>query len=299
VNQEENEGSLLCRESQMIRLREALEACHLGDLGFSGSQFTWSNRRSDGSFTRERLDRAVADPEWCNIFPRVSVLVLAARTSDHSPLIVSSHARIIGRVPYKRSFKFEVWWEKDAECAEVINSAWNEDSTERGTIAGIQNNLSQCESALRAWSRRKFGNVEKLNKKKRLSWRLSKKENPRMRHPRLSHYKGRLMNCLNERRYAGNKEPNSIGLAKGTEIQLSSTLGHNIGGKSIAFERSLMSRVKCGGKRGILVGLFWVTTIGSLPPKLQVKWRIGSGMWSLESRMTRIVGYFINFLRRK
>jgi hypothetical protein len=137
VDQEEKEGSLLRRESRMIGFREALEACHLGDLGFIGSQFTWSNRRSDDYFTRERLDRAVANSEWCNIFPRVSVLVLAARTSDHSPLIVSSHGRLIGRTPYRRSFKFEALWGEEAECAEIINLAWNEDDTERGSIAGI------------------------------------------------------------------------------------------------------------------------------------------------------------------
>jgi hypothetical protein len=35
--------------------------CHLSDLGFMGSKFTWTNYRQDGSFIRERLDRAVAN----------------------------------------------------------------------------------------------------------------------------------------------------------------------------------------------------------------------------------------------
>lgn len=65
----EKEGSNLRKESQMTGFREALEVCRLGDLGFSGSMYTWSNRRADGTFTKERLDLAMANPEWCTIFP--------------------------------------------------------------------------------------------------------------------------------------------------------------------------------------------------------------------------------------
>jgi hypothetical protein len=39
---------------------QALEICGLGDLGYVGPCYTWSNRRFDASFTQERLDRATA-----------------------------------------------------------------------------------------------------------------------------------------------------------------------------------------------------------------------------------------------
>lgn len=73
----------------MRGFRETLETYHLGDLDFSGSMFTWCNRRTNRTFTKERLDRAVANPEWCAIFPIFFVLILAAGSSDHSPLLVS------------------------------------------------------------------------------------------------------------------------------------------------------------------------------------------------------------------
>ena len=44
---------------QMANFREALSDCSLMDLGFIGSEFTWSNNREDEFLVRVRLD-----PGW-------------------------------------------------------------------------------------------------------------------------------------------------------------------------------------------------------------------------------------------
>jgi hypothetical protein len=59
---------------------------NLGDLGFSGSKYTWSNKRSSVEYIKEQLDRALATPGWCSHFPFFEVEVLATRTLDHKPL---------------------------------------------------------------------------------------------------------------------------------------------------------------------------------------------------------------------
>ncbi|XP_062165045.1 uncharacterized protein LOC133871632 [Alnus glutinosa] len=131
----------------MTKFREVLENCHLGDLGFSSSCFTWSNRRLGNSFTKERLDRAMSNPEWCSLFPKVSVLVLAIRTSDHSPLAISFKEDVYERMYHRRGFKFEAWWAKDVECPNIIKSAWDEDILINASISNVQDRLS-------AWSDR-------------------------------------------------------------------------------------------------------------------------------------------------
>jgi len=68
LEQEEKQGASLRRNSQINNFRMALEDCDLSDLGFSGPRYTWSNSKSDGNFTQERLDRAVANREWCSRF---------------------------------------------------------------------------------------------------------------------------------------------------------------------------------------------------------------------------------------
>lgn len=73
----------------MQSFREALEECWSCDLGYTGRRFTWSNIRNDKTFTKEWLDRAVANIEWCCRFQEVTLVNLATRTSDHSPVLVS------------------------------------------------------------------------------------------------------------------------------------------------------------------------------------------------------------------
>jgi hypothetical protein len=169
VTQEEKEGSNLRKESQMTGFREALEVCRLGDLGFSGSPFTWSNRRSDGTFTKERLDRAVANLEWCSLFPSSAVDVLAARTSDHSPVLVSFSSyprRSQSRGPTGSGFKLEASWLNDAESGEIIRSAWHSSPSLDPPSVGIQQRLAACRRALLDWGGHKFGKEEETVKEK-------------------------------------------------------------------------------------------------------------------------------------
>jgi len=83
LEQSEKEGvavSWLCVairwESQMHSFCEALEECRLCDLGYTDPRFTWSNRCNDKTFTKERLNRAVANIEWCCHFQEVTLVNL-------------------------------------------------------------------------------------------------------------------------------------------------------------------------------------------------------------------------------
>ena len=70
----------------MVDFKLALEDCSLGDLGFIGPKFTWTNKRMDGGLTLVRLDRVVANIGWCEQHRGAEVFVLAVRALDHNPL---------------------------------------------------------------------------------------------------------------------------------------------------------------------------------------------------------------------
>jgi hypothetical protein len=100
-----------------------LEECSLSDLGYIGSKYTWTNCHQDGTFIKERLDQVVANKEWCELSTSCEVRVLAARTSDHKPLLLTMADIYESQISYHKSFKFEASWLADGECMNVIKEA--------------------------------------------------------------------------------------------------------------------------------------------------------------------------------
>jgi hypothetical protein len=97
--------------------RDTLEDCNLCDLGYVGARFTWCNNHEDASFTKERLDRAVATPSWCAKFGEVDVFILAAQNSDHCPLFVHSGGEEVLDSHDDENFKFEASWLVNDACS--------------------------------------------------------------------------------------------------------------------------------------------------------------------------------------
>jgi hypothetical protein len=159
-------GAALRKEPQMALFREVLEDCHLSDLGYTGSKYTWFNCRQDAGFTKERLDRAVANIGWCNLFKKVEVYILAARTSDHKPLIITCSDIEGDHAHSKCGTKFEARWLLDGEAGDIIANAWTDDIVGGSTIQMVQQRLEKCKGDLRRWSWQKYGNLEKAIKEK-------------------------------------------------------------------------------------------------------------------------------------
>lgn len=47
-------------EKQLTLFHDALSDCNLSNLDFSKGKFTWSNNRTNVSFTKEKLDKVLA-----------------------------------------------------------------------------------------------------------------------------------------------------------------------------------------------------------------------------------------------
>jgi hypothetical protein len=131
-----------------------------------GSRFTWNNGQSDSKFIKERLDRAVANKEWCQMFEEVEVQILAARTSYHKPLLVVGGDTHYASRSHKRGFKFEARWWLDEEYNNVVQSAWDSAGGGINALENVQQKLASCQADLTSWSCRKFGDTKKKVKEK-------------------------------------------------------------------------------------------------------------------------------------
>lgn len=84
----EKSGRRVRPEQQMQEFRTALEMNDIFDLGWIGDKYTWSNKHTDGTFIKERLDRGVANTKWSEIFKNGELPVLPAIKSDHRPILL-------------------------------------------------------------------------------------------------------------------------------------------------------------------------------------------------------------------
>lgn len=104
---------------------ELINYCELRDLGFVGPKFTWLFQQRDGLQIRERLDRALGNIDWLNIFSMETLYHLSSSTSNHSPLFLHFKNRP-SRRRKRKLFRFESMWLNDTRCKEVVKEAWEE-----------------------------------------------------------------------------------------------------------------------------------------------------------------------------
>jgi hypothetical protein len=107
----------------MRAFQSALDDCNLADLGFSGPKYTWCNGRYGEDFSREWLDRAVANAEWIQHFSTVKVEVLARVVSDHHPLLVHFSKSPIVKWKKYNTFRYEASWSKRPDFSNVFKQA--------------------------------------------------------------------------------------------------------------------------------------------------------------------------------
>lgn len=94
---------------------EALEVCGCRDLGFRGNVFTSQRGNSMDTLVRERLDRFIADNNWCSKFPYAEVIHFPICHSDHAAILLKFGDQLEKRMNGKL-FRFEALWLSSDKC---------------------------------------------------------------------------------------------------------------------------------------------------------------------------------------
>jgi hypothetical protein len=128
----------------MQAFREALSDCNLNDMDFSGDPFTW--RRGQ---IRERLDRAIADDNWMQMFPNASLSHLDCIKSDHRPILLETEQTVL-LSHSNGSIKFEAKWLKEDGFRDIVANAWTQAAVDLPD-SGVRDRLAHMHAALHAW----------------------------------------------------------------------------------------------------------------------------------------------------
>ncbi|KAK1262730.1 hypothetical protein QJS04_geneDACA000980 [Acorus gramineus] len=118
------------------------------DLPISNHEFTWSNMREEPSLAR--LDRALIDEEWEEMYPNCGVRGLPRVTSDHVPLLLESSST--ARRP-RGPFRFESWWCEVEGVEGLIRQSWDASASGLRGARRVAFKLRRLKRVLRQWSR--------------------------------------------------------------------------------------------------------------------------------------------------
>ena len=151
----------------MMDFREVLSFCDLHDLGFSGAPWTYDNKQRAINNVSVRLDCAVANHAWSNIYPNCTVSHLSSSRSDHCPILLKLEQDTAKRIhcPIRR---YEACWEREESVAKEVKIAW-EGHSRPSDLGEVASNLSGVMNCLHKWSRKTVGavpnRIEKLGRK--------------------------------------------------------------------------------------------------------------------------------------
>ena len=154
----EKKGGAPKSQSTLDMFCTTFEDCGLYDLGFTGYQFTWGNRRMDGEIIEERLDRFCACVEWSSLFPDAHVSHLDEDFSDHLPLLLKLRRTPAPSRRGSKRFMFENMWIQEESCEQVVKEAWDSVSA-GGQWQRLARKVEVCSAALSRWKQETFGGV--------------------------------------------------------------------------------------------------------------------------------------------
>lgn len=151
----------------MSLFRDCLEDCELVDLGFSGPKFTWNNKQQGNGNIKVRLDRAVANGQFIQLFDDCHVENVITSSSDHYAILilVIKEPRHSENNYYKNDFKYEAMWARAPDYNEVVQKSWNDGFEGARNLHSIWSNLGRMAISLKQWSKNTFGSIQKKIRK--------------------------------------------------------------------------------------------------------------------------------------
>ncbi|XP_071933804.1 uncharacterized protein [Coffea arabica] len=133
----------------MEEFNEVMFNCALSNVDFDGAQFTWTN-----GTVWQRLDRALTNVAWNEVFGCSKVSHLSRGRSDHAPLLIQ-YGDVTATAP---SFRFLNVWRNHSEFLPVVRKVWQTPVSATG-MRRFFFKLCNTKAKLRQWNRDSFGYI--------------------------------------------------------------------------------------------------------------------------------------------
>jgi hypothetical protein len=165
--QEEHVGLSQRSDGQMQVFSDCPTDYRLTDLGFTGYPF-WDNRRDGPANVQARLDRAVGNDAFLDMFAFTTVDHIPTEESDHMALLIRVKSEITASAQTKqRGFMFEEMWTRHETYDDTVSMAWQNTGFHGRGIGALWQRLKDVSGNLRSWSYHTFGSVQREIKRLR------------------------------------------------------------------------------------------------------------------------------------
>lgn len=143
--QSEKFGAAYKPYKQMESFRQEIEVCSHYDIHTSSHKFTWSNKKHGRDFSKERIDRAMANQERKKMFLDAICNVLLEFKYDNSPHHISMLRSSIRRRRTRVIFKYETAWTLGKECSKTVETAYCKGIVGNDGASMIRNKIANCQ----------------------------------------------------------------------------------------------------------------------------------------------------------
>ena len=141
----EKDGGALQHASTFLQFNNMIENCGLLEFPSKGNTLSWSGKRQ-GQTVRCRLDRALGNVEWHNLFPSSFVEYLGMIGSDHRSIVTSLDEKLIKT---RNQFRFDKRWIGMEGLMDSIAHGWSNGNTRFNS--GVVDKIVNCRHEISVW----------------------------------------------------------------------------------------------------------------------------------------------------
>ena len=98
----------------------------------------------------ERLDRALANSQWQDLFPCKGVEILSTCTSDHAPIYVWFQNKNVNRRSKHQFFRYEVAW-KNVVDKGLMRKVWKAKERNQNGWSPVLHKLKKSKKTFLMW----------------------------------------------------------------------------------------------------------------------------------------------------
>lgn len=144
LDNSEKEGGPLRWEGSFLAFRNFVSQNGLWDLQFSGNSLSWRGTRYT-HFIQSRLDRAMANVDWMELFPAARNEYLSFEGSDHRPLLTHFDDHLKKK---KGMFHYDRRLSEKPEIRTLVETTWNASTTD-----SVLTKICQVRQKLVEWAK--------------------------------------------------------------------------------------------------------------------------------------------------